>query len=117
MGVVSDWGHGLEAILLELELGRYFEFVVVSSRLRVAKPDPRVFNMALARVDARSDQAVYIGDTYVKDVIGARAAGIAPVLLDRSGRAPEVDCPRIESLDELLELVGADRPDAREAIP
>jgi HAD superfamily hydrolase (TIGR01549 family) len=107
MGVVSDWGHGLEAILLELELGRYFDFLVVSSRVGVAKPDPRVFAMALARVSARPEEAVYVGDTYVKDVIGARAAGIAPVLLDRKGRAPQVDCLLVRSLFELLEHVGA----------
>ena len=43
MGVVSDWGHGLEAIVLELELGRYLRFLVVSSRLGITKPDPSVF--------------------------------------------------------------------------
>jgi HAD superfamily hydrolase (TIGR01549 family) len=114
MGVVSDWGHGLEAILLELELGRYFEFLVVSSRLGVAKPDPRVFEMALDRIGARAEEAVYVGDTYVKDVMGARAAGITPVLLDRTGGAPALDCLSIRTLHDLLELVGVDatRPEA-----
>jgi HAD superfamily hydrolase (TIGR01549 family) len=108
MGVVSDWGHGLEAILLELELGRYFEFLVVSSRLGVAKPDPRVFAMALDRIGARPEESLYVGDTYVKDVMGARAAGITPVLLDRSGRAPALDCLSIRTLHDLLALVGVD---------
>lgn len=106
LGVVSDWGHGLEAILLELELGSYFEFLVVSSRLGVSKPNPQVFRMALQRVGVAPDEAVYIGDTYLKDVLGARAAGISPVLLDRDRRWPKVDCARVDDLYGLLDLVG-----------
>ena len=106
MGVVSDWGHGLEAILLELELGRYLEFLVASARLGVAKPDPRVFDLALARIGARPEECLYIGDTYVKDIMGARAAGIAAVLLDRSGDMPPMDCPTVRDMGGLLHLVG-----------
>lgn len=105
MGVVSDWGHGLEAILLELELGAFLEFLVASARVGVGKPDPRVFELALARIDARPEQCVYIGDTYVKDVMGARAAGIAAVLLDRGGAMPPLDCPTVRDLHELLLLL------------
>jgi HAD superfamily hydrolase (TIGR01549 family) len=106
MGIISDWGHGLEAIVLELELAAYLEFLVVSSRLGVAKPDPAVFQMALARIGAAPEGAVYVGDTYLKDVLGARAAGLYPVLLDRAGQQPAPDCSRIRSLVELLPLLG-----------
>ncbi len=106
MGVVSDWGHGLESILLELELGDYFAFLVVSSRLGIAKPDPGVFDLALSRIGVPAREAIYIGDTYLKDVLGARAAGLTPVLLDRVGVAPPADCLTVRSLTELLDLVG-----------
>lgn len=110
MGVVSDWGHGLEAILLELELGDYVQGIVVSSRLGVSKPDPSVFQMALARIGAPAEGALYVGDTYVKDVLGARAAGMTPILLDRKGTAPAVDCLVVRELTELLALVGLAHP-------
>jgi HAD superfamily hydrolase (TIGR01549 family) len=106
MGIVSDWGHGLEAIILELELGGYLQGLVVSSRLGVSKPDPSVFQMALARLGARAEGTLYIGDTYVKDVLGARAAGLMPVLLDRAAAAPAMDCLVIHRLTDLLPLVG-----------
>ncbi len=35
------------------------------------------------------------------DVVGARAAGVRPVLLDEAGLYPEADCPRVRSLAEL----------------
>lgn len=106
LGVISDWGHGLERILLGLELGDYFAFLVVSSRVGIGKPHPGVFEMALARIGARPEGAVYIGDTYIKDVLGARAAGLAPILLDRAGRATGADCTTVRSLTEVLALVG-----------
>jgi putative hydrolase of the HAD superfamily len=116
LGVVSDWGHGLESILLELELGEYFAFLVVSSRLGIAKPDPGVFEMALNRIGVPARDAVYIGDTYVKDVLGARAAGLTPVLLDRSGEAPPADCLKVRSLTDLLQMVGVKAVDVLETV-
>lgn len=107
MGIISDWGHGLEAIVLELELHAYLEFLVVSSRIGISKPDPSVFAMALDRIGVAPDRAIYVGDTYIKDVLGARAAGLAPVLLDRSGHSVVHDCPVVADLRDLLPLVGA----------
>jgi putative hydrolase of the HAD superfamily len=106
MGIISDWGHGLEAIVLELELHGFLEFLVVSSRVGVSKPDPRVFELALGRIGIAAERAVYVGDTYVKDVLGARAAGLTPVLLDRSGRAPPPDCLVVTTLTDLPTLLG-----------
>ena len=108
MGVISDWGHGLEGILLELELGEYFDFLVVSARLGIAKPDPRVFESALARLDVPAINCAYVGDTYVKDVFGARAAGLTPVLLDRLGIAPAMDCRVVHDLSALVSVLNLD---------
>lgn len=106
LGVVSDWGHGLEAILVELELGRHLAFVLVSARIGIGKPDPAVFRMALARLGSRAERTVYVGDTYVKDVFGARAAGLAPLLLDRAGALPDMDCAVVGDLVEAVALLG-----------
>lgn len=106
MGVVSDWGHGLEAILLELELGRYLGFVLVSARIGIGKPDPAVFRMALARLGSRAERTVYVGDTYIKDVFGARAAGLVPLLLDRRGELPAMDCAVARDLREATAALG-----------
>jgi len=45
--------------------------------------------------------AVYAGDIYSIDVVGARAAGLRPVLVDEGGLYPDADCPRVRSLAEL----------------
>ena len=115
LGVISDWGIGLGLILRHHDLVRYFDFAVVSAAVRLAKPDPALFETALRRADAIPDYALHIGDSYVLDVLGARAAGITPVLLDRTGTVdPEViDCVVARDLYGLLDLLEIPRPNAR----
>ena len=106
-GVVSDWGTDLVPLLHAHEVTRHLDFVVASAAVGTAKPHPDIFRFALARADLQPAEVVYVGDSYVSDVLGARAVGIAPVLLDREGKAPAVDCPVVSSLLEVLDLVEA----------
>jgi FMN phosphatase YigB (HAD superfamily) len=63
-----------------------------------------------------ADYALHVGDSYVRDALGARAVGITPVLIDRMRMLqPEVvDCPLIYDLYELIDLLGIDRPPREE---
>ncbi len=112
LGVISDWGIGLALILRHLDLVHYFDFAVISASLRMAKPNPGLFETALRRADAIPDYAVHIGDSYVLDVLGARAASITPVLLDRPGKLdPAVmDCLVVRDLYGLLDALDVPRP-------
>jgi putative hydrolase of the HAD superfamily len=47
-----------------------------------AKPDPRIFEVALARAGVARAEAVHIGDTLTQDAAGAEAAGITPIHFD-----------------------------------
>ena len=110
MGIISDWGIALGEILRDHDLSRFFDFLVVSATSRRAKPDPAIFDLALQRADALGDYTIYVGDTYVQDILGARSAGIHPVLIDRRQQhdPAQLDCPVIHALDELLPLLGLD---------
>jgi REG-2-like HAD superfamily hydrolase len=106
LGVISDWGTRLaHRILLPLGLGRYFDFMVVSASVRWAKPGLPLYSEALRRAGCAPHEALHVGDNYVLDVLGARAAGITPVLLDRPDRARSVDCLRITTLAALPPLL------------
>jgi putative hydrolase of the HAD superfamily len=50
---------------------------------------------------------VHIGDFYQVDVVGARAAGIRPILLDQANLRPDADCPRVASLREFATRIEA----------
>jgi HAD superfamily hydrolase (TIGR01549 family) len=107
LGVISDWGIGLGLILRHHDLIEYFDFAVISAVVRHSKPDPVLFQTALTRANAIPDYAIHVGDAYLLDVLGARAAGITPVLLDRERRydAARLDCPVINDLFGLLALL------------
>ncbi|MBI2323129.1 MAG: HAD-IA family hydrolase [Chloroflexi bacterium] len=107
LGAVSDWGLQLAPILHGMALSRYLEFAVVSASVGAAKPDAYLYELALARAAATAEETWHVGDDYRNDVLGARGAGVYPVLLDRSGKAPRVDCPLIHDLRELPALVRA----------
>jgi FMN phosphatase YigB (HAD superfamily) len=46
-------------------------------------------------------EVIYVGDNYYADVVGARRAGLWPVLYDPLGVFPDPDCTTIKSFDEL----------------
>jgi putative hydrolase of the HAD superfamily len=52
-------------------------------------------------------EALYVGDTYVLDVLGARAAGLHAALIDREGHAPPLDCPVLRRLGDVFPLIDA----------
>jgi len=109
LGVISDWGISLGPILRRLNLTPYFDCLLVSAVTRHAKPSPLLYEMALERANSIADYTLHIGDSYIHDVLGARAVGMTPVLLDRPGHLEEsnVDCLLIHSLEELLDLLEA----------
>ena len=109
-GVVSDWGTDLLPILHAHEITRLMDFVVASAVVGSSKPHREIFLYALGRAGVAAHQTVYVGDSYLADVLGSRAAGLHPVLIDRDGAAPPIDAPVVRALTEVLDVV--DRIDA-----
>ena len=72
--------------------------VVDSHVVGIAKPDPGIFQFALDALGVAADRCVYVGDTVLFDVDGARAAGIAPVHVDPYGLCPDDDHRHVVSL-------------------
>ena len=107
-GVISDWSTDLVDILNGLEISPLMDFVVASGTIGFAKPSPEIFQQALVRAGVAADEALYIGDTYVLDVLGARAVGMHVALIDREGVSPPLDCPVLRRLDELFRLLDAE---------
>lgn len=75
LAVVSNWDVGLHEHLRELGLDRFVETVVTSAEAGAPKPDPTVFDVALARLRARPERTVHVGDSEA-DAEAARAAGV-----------------------------------------
>ncbi len=76
-----------------------------SGLVGVEKPDPRIFELGLREAGVVARDAVYVGDLYSVDVLGSRAAGIRPILLDPRGYWGPRDCAVARDLHEALSLV------------
>lgn len=103
-GLITNWDVTAPAVLARLGLDRLLSPLVVSSEVGLQKPDARIFEMALDAVGARAQDAVYVGDNYWADVIGAERAGLRAVLVDRH---PEWDgaVPECETIGDLWDLI------------
>jgi HAD superfamily hydrolase (TIGR01509 family) len=118
--VISNSDGTVRSILTALGLGSHLEFVLDSGELGVEKPDPRIFRIALERANVEPAEAVYVGDLYSVDVLGARSVGMAGILLDPAGYWGARDCPAVRGLLEACRLVlqrDAARPGPFDAPP
>ena len=82
------------------------EFVVALDDLGVGKPDPRVYAEACRRFGLPAGEVVYVGDDVARDAIGATAAGLTGVWLDRfAGEVPPGVDVVVRDLSEVLPLL------------
>jgi len=107
LAVVSNSNGTVRELLRRIGLADRFELIIDSEEESVEKPDPAIFRIALDRMGVAAGEAVYVGDTYHFDVVGARAAGVEPFLLDPGGLYLDADARRVRSLAELIEALRA----------
>jgi putative hydrolase of the HAD superfamily len=101
--VVSNWDVSLHDVLERTELRPLVDAVVTSAEFGAAKPDPAIFARALELAGGVAPaDAVHAGDDLEADVAGARAAGIAPVLVARDGEVASAGVRAIPTLEGLL---------------
>jgi len=105
LGVVSNRSRPYIEQMASLGLAPFFQFALAAGEISSWKPEPGIFHHALALLQARPEQTIYVGDNYYADIIGAANAGLRPVLLDPDGLFPEAACPVIKSISELLGVV------------
>jgi HAD superfamily hydrolase (TIGR01509 family) len=105
MGVVSNRSESYHEMLIQFGLYEYFKCAIAAGEVLAWKPEPEIFYHALDRLKAKPENAVYVGDNYYADVVGAKRAGIQPVLLDPEGIFPDASCPVICSFSELISLL------------
>lgn len=107
LALVANWDRNLSLLTEELGIREAFSTVVSSQDAGVEKPDRAIFLRAADElsISVTTEQILYVGNEYRADVIGARAAGLIPVLIDRAGRYNQADCLRFASLLEWLDTM------------
>ena len=78
--------------------------VVSADTARAYKPHREIFDEALQVSGHTPDEVVHIGDSYDTDVVGARVAGIRPVLLLRGHTRRHDDVDAADGLEQVLDM-------------
>ena len=102
LGIISNWDERLRPLLKALQLGRYFQAIIISCEVGFLKPFPGIFQRAIEKLDLPAHSVLHVGDSRREDVLGARSAGLRALLINRhvSKRKNE-----IATLDELADLL------------
>jgi putative hydrolase of the HAD superfamily len=98
--VVSNWDSTLPGLFERLGLAPFFDGFVVSATFGASKPSRAIFDEAVRRAGVPHDQALHVGDSLEEDYLGARAAGLHALLVDREGRHG----PDIETITSLRDV-------------
>lgn len=113
IGIISNWGRGLDSILYGHGLAPYIDAVIASAEVRLHKPNKEIFEYALRELDVAPDHAMHVGDHIVADVAGCSHVGMTPVLIAHENKTmfdpttksclEGVEC--ISQIDQVLKVV------------
>lgn len=79
LGIIANQILGTERRLVDFGIRHFFDVVAVSAEENVAKPDPRLFHLALERANCSPNNAYMVGDRLDNDIIPAMALGMKTI--------------------------------------
>ena len=101
LGIVSNADGRVAGDAKRLGLAQFFDVIIDSQVVGVEKPNPKIFQLALDALGVPPEEAMYAGDIYAIDMLGARAAGIHGKLIDQHGMYHWIEHPKIRHVGEL----------------
>ena len=101
----SPWGSPAELWRTEIRrlgLAEHVDAIVCCGDVGWRKPAAPIFQLAMAKLGARPEECVFVGDDPRWDIVGPQALGIEAILIDRSGTQDLKSVPMIRNLTELV---------------
>lgn len=111
VALVSNFDHAptARAILKRCDIEAYFDTVLISDEFGWRKPHRSIFAAALERLGVKPQEALFVGDSPVDDVGGAKAASLEVVWISRDGREYPAGVPVpdfvVRSLCEIKDII------------
>jgi putative hydrolase of the HAD superfamily len=111
VGLITVCSEDVETLWPESEFAGLFDAEVFSSRLGIAKPDPRIYLHCCALLGVDPSRAIFVGDGANDELGGARRVGMDAILIHRPGEEPpwpelnDWDGPRVTSIPAVLDLL------------
>lgn len=112
MGIITNGFTELQAIRLERTgMSDYFEHVVISEQVGIAKPDLGIFEYAMTQMgNPCKTRVLMVGDNLHSDILGGNNFGIETCWLNTTGASVDeriAPSYTVESLNELKNILVA----------
>lgn len=108
LGLVSNRDTPLDPLTEQYGIGEFFAFTLSAGQAGCYKPDPRIFYRALEIAgNVLPSEAVYIGDNFFADVVGALNVGMDAILIDPRNVFERYYTHRVKHLRDVLNLIEA----------
>jgi putative hydrolase of the HAD superfamily len=99
--ITNGYGQFQMDNIIALGIEKYFDIILVSEWEGIKKPDPRIFNKALEKLNVSANEGVFMGDHPINDVLGAKKVGMKGIW-KKDFQWDDVDADYI--VDDLVEL-------------
>jgi haloacid dehalogenase superfamily, subfamily IA, variant 3 with third motif having DD or ED/haloacid dehalogenase superfamily, subfamily IA, variant 1 with third motif having Dx(3-4)D or Dx(3-4)E len=108
LGIITNAYDPIEQLarITQAGLRPYFNEITIAGEVGFFKPAPEIFFYTLNKLNTHAEQTVYVGDSEVYDIAGARGVGMKTILIDhnRSGRRSQAD-RTVSTMDELQAIL------------
>jgi putative hydrolase of the HAD superfamily len=84
LGILSNFDSRIYSVLQALELRDYFRSITIATQAGAAKPNSKIFAIALEKHNCSPEAAWHVGDSVKEDYEGAKAAGLRGIWLNRN---------------------------------
>lgn len=89
-----------------VQIEEYFDDIIVSGEQEFEKPDPRIFLLSCEQLGVSVEEAVYVGDYFPNDIVGALAANIKPIwICDNPDEHTDYQGTRVGKLGDVLDII------------
>jgi len=86
-GLISNAWDGLREVLhTRVPITDAFDVLVISAEERIAKPDPRLYHLALERLAVKPAEAIFLDD-FIENIDAANALGMIGIHFQSSAQA------------------------------
>lgn len=104
LGIIANWDSSLKKKLKEI-LDSEFKNVIISSEVKLEKPNLKIFKKAASKVGFPANKMLFIGDSIKLDIEPALRVGFKTVLIDRYNVYPSFNGLKIKNLYELKDII------------
>lgn len=96
LGIITNGRHDFQmSVIISLGLTDLMDVILVSESEKISKPNPAIFQRALAQIHVVPEECVFVGDNPIADISGAHAIGMKTIWVENarvSPPVPEIGC-------------------------